>query len=105
MTDKLRRMTYPTAAVLQALAEGFAYGFDIAHATGLRRGTVYPILRRLERAGLLASRWEAPAAHRDQGRPPRKYYRLRSNAGSEVARARATYPLPGLTDDAATERG
>ena len=47
--------TYSTALVLQALARGFHHGFDIMDATGLPSGTVYPILRRLDREGLLAS--------------------------------------------------
>lgn len=45
------RITYPTALVLLGLREGLIHGFDIIDATGLRSGTVYPILRRLEDAG------------------------------------------------------
>ena len=45
------RITYPIACVLQALASGFHYGFDIMEFTGLPSGTVYPILRRLDEAG------------------------------------------------------
>lgn len=88
------RMTYPTAAVLQALDRDHRYGFEIAQATGLRRGTVYPILRRLEEAGLVTSAWEDPEQHRDEGRPPRKYYRLSAEARPTLERARTTYPLP-----------
>ena len=46
-------LTYTTALVLQALSRGFHHGFDIMDATGLPSGTVYPILRRLDREGLL----------------------------------------------------
>ena len=88
------RMTYPTAAVLQALEREHRYGFDISQATGLRRGTVYPILRRLEEGGLVTSHWEDPEQPRDEGRPPRKYYRLTALAEPVVGRARDTYPLP-----------
>jgi PadR family transcriptional regulator PadR len=88
------RMTYPTAAVLQALDRDLRYGFEIAQTTGLRRGTVYPILRRLEEAGLVTSAWEAPEQPRDEGRPPRKYYRLAAEAAPLLERARNTYPLP-----------
>ena len=45
------KLTYPTALVLQALASGYHYGFDIMDATGLPSGTVYPVLRRLETGG------------------------------------------------------
>lgn len=90
------RMTYSTAAVLHALDGGHRYGFEISRVTGLRRGTVYPILRRLEDAGLVTSRWEEPEAPRAAGRPPRKYYELEAAAGPLVERARDRYPLPEL---------
>lgn len=90
-------MTYATARVLQALDEGLRYGFDIAEATGLRGGTVYPILRRLEDEGLVASTWEAASIGRREGRPSRKYYRLLQRAKPVVqeARERFPFPLPG----------
>jgi DNA-binding PadR family transcriptional regulator len=76
-------MTYPTALVLQALASGYHYGFDIMDVTGLASGTVYPILRRLDREGLVRSRWErAEVAHREQ-RPPRRYYEV-TQAGTRL---------------------
>lgn len=87
------RMTYPTAVVLQALDGGLRYGFDIAEATGLRGGTVYPILRRLEDAGVVRSKWEAIQISRKQGRPPRKYYTVAPSAAELIATARARYPL------------
>ena len=49
---RLFSLTYPTAAVLLAIESGHRYGFDIMDVTGLPDGTVYPILRRLERLGL-----------------------------------------------------
>lgn len=71
-----RRPGTTTLAVLQAVAAGHRYGFDIMDATGLPGGTVYPALARLERDGHLSSSWEeAAAAHREK-RPPRRYYRL-----------------------------
>jgi DNA-binding PadR family transcriptional regulator len=68
------KLTYPTALVLQALARGSHYGFDIMDATGLPSGTVYPILRRLDREGLLQSAWEKQADAQKEQRPPRRYY-------------------------------
>ena len=67
-------LTYPTALVLQALANGFHHGFDIMDATGLPSGTVYPILRRLDREGLVQSTWEKQAIAQREQRPPRRYY-------------------------------
>jgi DNA-binding PadR family transcriptional regulator len=79
------RLTRPTALVLVALARGTRHGFDILDATALASGTVYPILRRLEDAGLVRSRWEPVQRARDEGRPPRRYYEL-TGSGAEVAR-------------------
>ena len=79
------RLTYPTALVILAVRHGMRYGFDIIDATGLRSGTVYPILRRLEDAGLLRSYWEGAAAATREGRPPRRYYEL---TGDGLALAR-----------------
>lgn len=88
------RMTWATARVLRALDEGLRYGFDIADATGLRGGTVYPILRRLEDEELVSSSWEAAEIGRREGRPSRKYYRLRPSAEPLVEEARSRFPFP-----------
>ena len=70
-------LSHTAALILQAVAAGYRYGFDVMSATGLPSGTVYPALRRMEDAGLVRSSWESEAeAHRDQ-RPARKYYVLR----------------------------
>lgn len=73
---KLFNLTYPTAAVLLAIREGHRYGFDVMDATGLPDGTVYPILRRLERRGVLVGAWEDDAVAKADHRPPRRYYRV-----------------------------
>lgn len=93
------RMTYPTGMVLQALAAGYRYGFDIASATGVRPGSVYQILHRLEEAGLAEGAWEDAELARAEGRPSRRYYRLSSDADRAVAEARVRFPQPrGVTD-------
>jgi DNA-binding PadR family transcriptional regulator len=79
------RLTRPTALVLVAIARGLRHGFDILDATGLQSGTAYPILRRLEDAGLLRSRWEGVERARAEARPPRRYYEL-TGAGAEAVR-------------------
>lgn len=73
---RLFSFTYPTAAVLLAIRRGHRYGFDIMDATGLPDGTVYPLLRRLERRGVLTAAWEDEAVARADQRPPRRYYGL-----------------------------
>jgi DNA-binding PadR family transcriptional regulator len=89
------RITYSTAIVLLALGRGFRYGFEIMDASGLASGTVYPILRRLEDAGLLSARWERLADARDEQRPPRRYYQI-TGAGAQSLRD-ATERYPGLS--------
>jgi len=86
------RVTHPTALVLVALARGVRHGFDILDATGLKSGTVYPILRRLEDAGLVRSRWEAVQHARDAGRPPRRLYELTGAGAEALEEAVARHP-------------
>ncbi|HJR59652.1 MAG TPA: helix-turn-helix transcriptional regulator [Vicinamibacterales bacterium] len=69
-------VTYPTTLVLQAIASGAPYGFEIAEVTGLQTGTVYPALRRLERLGFVRSRWESERIARAEQRPARRYYEI-----------------------------
>jgi DNA-binding PadR family transcriptional regulator len=71
-------MTQITALVLRGVAAGYRYGFDVMEACGLPSGTVYPALRRLEKAGLLKSRWEDTAEAHAEGRPRRRTYALTS---------------------------
>jgi PadR family transcriptional regulator, regulatory protein PadR len=63
--------------VLALLAEEERYGFDLvralAEADGMvtSEGTIYPLLSRLRRDGLVESTWQE-----SQSGPPRRYYRL-----------------------------
>lgn len=103
------RLTHATALVLIALQRGHRHGFDIIDATGLRAGTVYPILRRLDEAGLVRSSWEAVTRARAEGRPPRRNYRLTLAGGDALREALARMPgldavLDARADDAAAER-
>jgi DNA-binding PadR family transcriptional regulator len=88
---RLFSFTYPTAAVLLAIRQGHRYGFDIMDATGLPSGTVYPILRRLDREGLLKSAWEKQALAQREQRPPRRYYEITSAGESMLAEAIERY--------------
>jgi DNA-binding PadR family transcriptional regulator len=64
-----------TLRVLQAfvLSDGPLYGGSMVKALGLKEGTVYPILHRLERAGYLSRSWEETKI---PGKPPRCYYSI-----------------------------
>jgi DNA-binding PadR family transcriptional regulator len=78
-------LTYPTAAVLLAIQAGHRYGFDLMDATGLPNGTVYPLLRRLERRGVLTGAWEDEEVARAEQRPPRRYYQLTPEGKASMA--------------------
>jgi len=94
-------MTHATALVLQALASGHAYGFEIMDATGLPGGTIYPALRRLEAGDLVASQWEDGAIAQSRGRPARKYYRLTDTGEQALREAAERFRAIGLLESAA----
>ncbi len=81
------RMTQITALVLRAVAGGYRYGFDVMDACDLPSGTVYPALRRLEKAGLLRSSWESAAEAHADGRPRRRTYELTPSGAGALAEA------------------
>jgi DNA-binding PadR family transcriptional regulator len=85
--------TYASVTVMQALAHGYRFGFDIMDATGLPSGTVYPALRRLERQRFVTARWEKEALARREGRPARRYYELTANGVAALADALDKYHL------------
>lgn len=87
----MRRITYPAACVLQALADGKVFGLDIIEHVGLPSGTVYPLLRRFEKAGLVASTWETPEKAFGNRRPQRRNYRLTSEGRRALVRATQRY--------------
>jgi DNA-binding PadR family transcriptional regulator len=85
------KITYSTVLVLEALARGYHYGFDILDATNLPSGTVYPILRRFEREGLVTSAWESDGIAQSEKRPPRRYYALTADGDKALADSAARY--------------
>lgn len=87
MTDP-SPLSYNGALVLQALTQGYAYGFEIMRAAHLPSGTVYPLLRRLEAEGLVESSWEDAERAHAEGRPPRRYYSATREGRAALAEAR-----------------
>lgn len=79
----MSRLSYASVAILQALAAGSRYGFDVMAATGLPSGTVYPALRRMEKHGQVRGLWENEVEAHRAGRPKRRYYELTAS-GAEV---------------------
>ena len=86
-------LTYTSAVILQAVANGYLYGFDIIDITGAPGGTVYPALRRLEDTGYLTSEWEEPSISQTEPRPARKYYELTSEGREVLGEAVKRYRL------------
>ena len=86
-------LTYSTAVILQAVANGYRYGFDIIDISGMPGGTVYPALRRLEEYGYLASKWEKQSVAQAASRPARKYYELTRQGQEALAEAVKRYRL------------
>ena len=80
-----------TPLVLAILAEGDSYGYAILQRVRelsggeleWTDGMLYPVLHRLERAGLVESRWEKAESGRR-----RKYYRLTEAGREQLAEER-----------------
>jgi DNA-binding PadR family transcriptional regulator len=77
------KLSHTTAVILQALANGYQYGFDIIDVTGLPSGTVYPALRRFEDLGIVTSFWEDDDIAIREQRSTRRYYQL-TEAGHDL---------------------
>jgi DNA-binding PadR family transcriptional regulator len=86
-------LSFSAAVILQAVSNGYPYGFDIMDVTGLPSGTVYPALRRLEDAKLVVSKWEQHEIAQRELRPPRKYYELTRAGAETLAEAVKRYRL------------
>ena len=84
-------LSYTGLFILQALAQGHRFGFDIMDVTGLPSGTVYPALRRLESLDLVRSDWESDEDAREHARPRRRYYALTPAGTAQLADAEARY--------------
>jgi PadR family transcriptional regulator len=85
-----------TLAVLAALAarpSDWRHGYDLARETGLKSGTLYPILVRLADREIVEACWEEsePA-----GRPRRHLYRLTSDGLAAATAALAAPPAPAV---------
>jgi len=77
-------------AALCAEPREWLHGYGIARDTGLKSGSLYPILIRLADRGLVEARWEEgqPA-----GRPRRHLYRLTSEGRASAKAALASTPV------------
>lgn len=71
--------------VLALLRDGERYSYEIVHALGkaeglvTSEGTLYPLLSRLRRDGVVSTSWRE-----SQTGPPRRYYRLTPSGRSRL---------------------
>jgi len=85
MTTRSRRLSPQALTVLAALDRTeWRYGLEIAVATGLKSGSLYPLLIRLSERGFLESRWLEPER---PGRPARHAYRVTATGQAALREA------------------
>ena len=95
------RLSPQTLSVLDAFLEApkeWRYGYDISRDTGLKSGTLYPILMRMAERELLETSWETV----EEGKPPRHLYRLTPD-GMQFAREHRRSRATGLRRTAFSE--
>ncbi|MGO9053460.1 MAG: PadR family transcriptional regulator [Streptosporangiaceae bacterium] len=83
--------TLSVLAVLCAEPAGWRHGYGIARDTGLKSGSLYPILIRLADRGLVEARWEE---EQPAGRPRRHLYRLTPDGLAQAEAALAEQAPP-----------
>ncbi|MEM8918430.1 MAG: PadR family transcriptional regulator [Pseudomonadota bacterium] len=84
----MRKSRAPSKATRSALitlldAPQGMHGYEIMQLAGIKPGTLYPMLARLEDQDMLVSHWQDAGV---EGRPPRHIYRLSEN-GRAFARS------------------
>ena len=89
---KCSAQTVDLLAALTTEPRTWRHGYDLSALTGLKSGTLYPILMRLSDRGLLDSKWQAPE---QPGRPARHLYRLTAR-GIAFAREQMQISAPPL---------
>jgi PadR family transcriptional regulator PadR len=91
------RQTHLLLAALLEQPRAWRHGYELAKETGLRSGTLYPLLMRLSDQGLLDARWQDSDL---PGKPPRHMYRPTA-AGLALAREQRRSATP---DELLTKR-
>lgn len=71
-------------------APGSIHGYDLMKTTGLKSGSLYPLLMRMADQGLVEAEWREPTG---PGRPPRHAYRLTAQ-GLALAREAKSAAVP-----------
>jgi PadR family transcriptional regulator, regulatory protein PadR len=96
------KLSPQTLLVLEAFLDhpaDWKYGYYLSRSTGLKSGTLYPLLIRLADRKLLETAWEAS----EPGKPPRHMYRFTPDGllfarQQQPARATASATMPILNE-------
>ncbi|WP_085810882.1 PadR family transcriptional regulator [Sphingomonas sp. TZW2008] len=86
---RARALSAHARTILSVLLDAsgrWSHGYELAKLAGVKSGTLYPLLIRLEAQGYLEAEWQVAS---EGGRPPRHAYRL---TPSGVALAHANPP-------------
>ncbi len=100
---ELRRGVVVLATLSQLRTQ--RYGYELRQALAdrgmpIEEGTLYPLLRRLEGQGLLASEWKI------EDGPPRRYYTLNADGRKLLKKLTASWQaMNGAMDRLLTEDG
>jgi DNA-binding PadR family transcriptional regulator len=93
---RLTAQTFKVLGILISRAQEEISGAEVARATKLASGTLYPILVRLEKARWVESRWEVGDPHK-LGRPRRRLYQITGEGAKRAQLAfRDTFPVGEL---------
>jgi len=84
--EEFSAQTLSVLAALCAEPQAWRHGYGIAKDTGLKSGSLYPILIRLADRGLVEARWEE---EQPAGRPRRHLYRLTADGLASATAALA----------------
>jgi DNA-binding PadR family transcriptional regulator len=87
MQTRNRPLSPQAIAVLNVLADhasSWRYGLELSAETGLKSGSLYPILMRMAERGLLESCWQESSY---PGRPPRHAYRITAQGRAALTEA------------------
>ena len=97
------RITFQGLKLLKAFWDGFSEsvrselsGADVIRAARLSAGTVYPLLLRFERSGILQSRWEELSPS-ELKRPRRRLYKLTAAGALYAQKILISFSTAGLS--------
>jgi PadR family transcriptional regulator, regulatory protein PadR len=89
--EEFSAQTLSVLAALCAEPQAWRHGYSIAKDTGLKSGSLYPILIRLADRGQVEARWEE---EQPAGRPRRHLYRLSADGLASATAALAAAARP-----------